>query len=230
MERRAVHLGILHEERNQFQQEEPEDEAHDRRDRKRDEDFLSLVPVDLLENRLSSHERVRHRDADDRADVGVRGRVRHAQPPGAEVPPEGRHDERQEERDLIDGVDARDHFIGQQVHQPEGHRRAARQDTEEIHHCGERHRWPRLHRVGIDHRRDSVGGVMKSVDGLLEHDQDEDQYQNGGGYDRQTGEQLHHACSFTFALRVWPGRSKSAKGPGLCRVRRCRCVATDLGS
>ena len=192
MVRGTVHLGVLHKERNHFQQDEPEDETHDGRDRKGDEDLLSLVPVDLLENGLSSDKGVRHRDADDRADVGVRGRVRHAYPPRAEVPPEGRHDQRQEERDLFDGVDACDHFIGQQVHQPEGHRGAARQDAEEIHERGESHRRPRLHGVGIDHRRDSVGGVVESVHGLLKHDQDEDEYQNGGGYDRQTCEELHH--------------------------------------
>ena len=52
MVRGTVHLGVLHKERNQFQQDKTEDETHDRRDRKGDEDLLSLVPVDLFENRL----------------------------------------------------------------------------------------------------------------------------------------------------------------------------------
>ena len=47
------------------------------------------------------------------------------------------------------------------------------------------------HGVGIDHRRDSVGRVVESVHGLLEHDQEEDEYQNAGGYGRQTREELH---------------------------------------
>ena len=202
MVRRAVHLGILHKERHQFQQGDTEEEPDDRRHRKRNEDLLSLVPVDRLDNRLSPHEGVRDPHSDDRADVGVRRRVRHAQPPGAEVPPEGRDDQRQEERDLIDAVDAGDYFIGQQVHQPERHRSATRQDAEEIHERGERHGGPRLHGVGIDHRRDCVGRVVESVHGLLEHDQEEDEYQNAGGYGRQTCEELHQSLSCP-CLRDW---------------------------
>jgi len=62
MVRRAVHLGILHKERHQFQQGDTEEEPDDRRHRKRNEDLLSLVPVDRLDNRLSLHEGVRDRN------------------------------------------------------------------------------------------------------------------------------------------------------------------------
>ena len=208
---------IPHKERNQLQQHETQDEPHEWRNRKRDEDLLSLVPVDLVENRLSSDKRVRHCDADDRADVGVRRRVRDAQPPGAEVPPEGCHDECQEECDLLDCVDARDHFIGQQVHQSEGHRSATRQDAQEIHDRGEGHGWTRLHRVGIDHRRDSVGRVVESIHGLLKHDQEEDST-------RMTAETAGSPARNSIAFLFGP-RRRSPEGSS---SRRCSSTATCL--
>ena len=64
---------------------------------------------------------------------------------------------------------------GQQRDDPVGHRAARLQHAEEIEQAGPHHRQLRRQRVGVDHRRHRVGGVVKPVD-ELEAERDEQRH------------------------------------------------------
>ena len=129
----------------------------------------------------AAHQRVGHADADDRADQGVRARGRQAELPGAQVPDDRRDQQREHHREAGAAADLQDQFDRQQRDDAERHRAAGDQHAEEIEEARPDHGECGGQRMGVDHGRHRVGGIMKAVDEFeAERDQQRDQQQQIG--------------------------------------------------
>ncbi|MNZ82480.1 hypothetical protein D3C78_1011780 [compost metagenome] len=112
------------------------------------------------------HQGIGNADADDRADQGVRGGCRQAQPPGAEVPQNRRNQQGEDHRKPGRGAGLQNQLHRQQGDDAEGHGAAGQQHPEEVEEARPDHCELWRQRVGVDHCCHGVGGVVETVDEL----------------------------------------------------------------
>ncbi|MNS60126.1 hypothetical protein D3C72_931070 [compost metagenome] len=86
--------------------------------------------------------------------------------PGAQVPGDGRSQQREDHGQAVSGVHIDQQLYRQQVHDGIGHPDTAEQNAKEVEHAGEEHGEVRRHGFGIDDGSYRVGGVMKAIDEL----------------------------------------------------------------
>ncbi|MCY1431901.1 hypothetical protein D9M71_478780 [compost metagenome] len=86
--------------------------------------------------------------------------------PGAEVPGNGRGEQREHHGKAMAGVHIDQQFHGQQVHDGVGNANPAEQDPEKVENAGKEHGQMRRHGFGIDDCGNRVSGVMKAIDEL----------------------------------------------------------------
>ena len=110
----------------------PENEAHDRGYDQGCQNLLPLAPIDLLRDRLTHQESIRHRNSDDRTDIGMCGGVWDSKPPGSEIPSHRGKDHGHEQRDFIHGIDAGHHVGGQQINHAKSDRSPPKEDANEV--------------------------------------------------------------------------------------------------
>ena len=169
--------------------------------------FTRLPPLDAGGAlALGRHQLVGEADADHRADQRVRGGVRQAERPGAEVP-QDRGDQQREDHRVAGGrADLQDQLHRQQGDDGVGHRARGQHDPEEVEGAGPDHRHHRRHRVGVDHRRHRVGGVVEAVHEL-----------EGQGDEERQGRGARRPRSPAASRRP-----RSCRGSGCNRHRRGR--------
>jgi hypothetical protein len=111
----------------------------------------------------------------------VPSRPGQAEEPGAEVPQDSGDQQREDHRETRAGADLEDQFDGQQRDDAESDCAGGHQHAEEVEEARPHHRDFRRQRVGVDHRRHRIGGVVKAVDELeAERDQQRDEQQDVG--------------------------------------------------
>ena len=188
--RLLVKLGLAHDELHQQQQQRRGREADDGRQQQRVADLRRLAPVDARGAVAAAHQRIGDADADDRADQRMRGRGRQAEPPGAEVPDDRGDEQGEDHREAGARADLQDQFHRQQRHDAEGDRAGRKQHAEEVEEARPDDGDIGRQRMGVDDRRDGVGGVVEAVDEFeAERDQQRDAEQDEGqiGHDRRAG-------------------------------------------
>ncbi len=141
-------------------------EASHGRDHQRHGDVDRLLPVDAVTERDVVDQGIGQTYTEDRADQRVRARRRDAEVPGAQVPGDGRGQQREDHGQAVPGVDIDQQLDRQQVNDGVGHPHAAQQHAEEVEDPGEEHSQVWRHGFGIDDGGYRVGGVMKAIDEL----------------------------------------------------------------
>ena len=96
-------------------------------------------------------------------DHGVRARRRQSQPPRAQVPQDGRDQQRKDHRESGAGADLQNQIDRQQRNDGERDRAGGGQHARQVAQPRPDHRDMRLQRVGVDHRGYRVGRVVESV-------------------------------------------------------------------
>ncbi|MNC46202.1 hypothetical protein D3C75_952090 [compost metagenome] len=141
-------------------------EAGHWRDHQRHGDVDRLLPVDTVAQRDVVDQGVGQADTEDRADQRVRAGGGDTEVPGAQVPGDGRSQQREDHGQAVAGVHIDQQLYRQQVHDGIGHPYTAEQNAKEVEHAGEEHGEVRRHGFGIDDGSYRVGGVMKAIDEL----------------------------------------------------------------
>ena len=117
-----------------------------------------LVPL------FRRHQLIGDADADDRTHHGVRARGRQAEIPGAEIPDDRGDQQREHHRETRAAAHLQNQFDRQQRDDAERHRARGDEYADEVADARPDHGDVRLQRVRVDDRRDSVGGIVESVD------------------------------------------------------------------
>ncbi len=178
---RGIQRRIADDELQHQQQDRRHAEAEQRREQQRVADLGRLAPVDARGAVAAAHQRIGDADADDRADQRVRRGRRQAEIPGAEVPDDGRNQQREHHGEAGAASDLQDQFHRQQRDDAEGDRAGREQHAEEIEEARPHHGEFRRQRMGVDHGRDRVGGVVETVDEFeAERDQERHEQQDVG--------------------------------------------------
>ena len=109
-----VELGAADQKLHDQEQAGRAEEADERGQQQGIADLSGLAPVNARGAVTAAHQGVGDADADDRTDERVRARSRKAEPPGAEVPDDGRDEQRKDHREASFRTDLEDQFHRQQ--------------------------------------------------------------------------------------------------------------------
>jgi hypothetical protein len=139
-----VQLAVFHQRLESEQQQRRAHEADHRGDEQRVADLGGLRPVDAAGAVAPVHQSVGHADADDRTDEGVGGGGGQAQPPGAQVPDDGRDQERKHHGKSGAGADLQDELHRQERDDAERDGATGEQYPEEVERARIQHRDVRL--------------------------------------------------------------------------------------
>ena len=171
-----------------------EGEADQRRENQGHSHLARLMPIDSLGERSIFDKRIHHPHPNDRTDQGVRTRGGQAAIPGGEVPDDRCPQKREHHRQATPRFDIHQEIDREEVDDAESHPDATGMNADEVPDTRPDHRPGGLHRLRIDDRRHSVGGVVEAVDALKpEGDQERHQKQNqlSGAEAREGVEKFH---------------------------------------
>ena len=149
------------------------DEADDGREKERLADVAGLAPVDAARRgALGRHQLVHDAHAEDRSDERMRARGRQSEPPGPEIPHDGRGEEREHHREPGAAPHLKNELHRQERDDSERHCARRDEHADEVPRPRPHDREVRLERVRIDDGGHRVGGIVKAVH-ELEAERDE---------------------------------------------------------
>ena len=121
-----------------------------------------LVPIREITTEIPD----RDRHSEDRSDERMRWWGRDTEIPGSEVPDDGGDEEWEDNADTISERRRGDRFEWEEVYYSHSDRDPTDEDPQSIHAGGEENWVSRFHRISIDNGRDSIRGIMESIDEL----------------------------------------------------------------
>ncbi|MNZ37948.1 hypothetical protein D3C78_554090 [compost metagenome] len=136
------------------------------RDHQRGADIDSFLPVNTVNQWNVVDQGVGQAHAQDRTDQGVRAGSRDTEVPGAQVPGDGRSQQREHHRQPVAGVHIDQQFYRQQMDDGIRHADTAQQHAKKVEYTGKEYRQVGRHGFGVDNSGYRVSGVMKAVDEL----------------------------------------------------------------
>ncbi len=159
-----VELGIGDDPLHQPQQHHRADEAEDRAHQQGQKHAFGLPPFDARGAAGAARQPlVGEADAQDRSDQRVAGGIGQPQPPGAEVPHHCRDQKREDHRIAARAADVEDQLDRQKGDDAVRDGAARQHDADEVPAARPDHRGDRRQRMGVDHRRHRIGGVVEAV-------------------------------------------------------------------
>ena len=127
---RFVERGVLDRLLGDVEQQPGTGEAQQWRDQQPLKNPDRLLPIHAGGSTVDVHQLVGDAHADDGADHGVRAGGRQPEPPGAQVPDNGRDQQGKDHREAGAGADLKNQFDRQQRNHGEGHRAGGEEHTE----------------------------------------------------------------------------------------------------